>query len=150
MVVTMLCLGCGQENVAGARFCHECGTGLGVPAEDHLAPSGSQPMQGQSSASASPPPGAFVGRQREMADLKVVLDDALSGQGRLVMLGGEPGIGKTRTAQELAEYGKTKGAQVHWGWCFQEEGAPPYWPWILPLRSYIQLLSRVNTSLVYD
>ena len=32
----------------------------------------------------------------------VALDDAMSGQGRLVMLVGEPGIGKTRTSQELA------------------------------------------------
>ena len=43
----------------------------------------------------------FVGRQREMAELTSALDDALSDHGRLVMLVGEPGIGKTRTAQEL-------------------------------------------------
>ena len=41
--------------------------------------------------------GVFVGRQREMGDLKAALEDALSGRGRLVMLVGEPGIGKTRT-----------------------------------------------------
>ena len=44
----------------------------------------------------------FVGRQQEMAALEAALHDALFGQGRLVMLAGEPGIGKTRTAQELA------------------------------------------------
>ena len=42
-----------------------------------------------------------------MADLQAALDDAVSGQGRLVMLAGEPGIGKTRTAQELAGYAQT-------------------------------------------
>ena len=42
--------------------------------------------------------GVFVGRQREMGELKGCLEDALSGQGRLVTLVGEPGIGKTRTA----------------------------------------------------
>ena len=41
--------------------------------------------------------GVFVGRQQEMGELKAALEDALSGRGRLVMLGGEPGIGKTRT-----------------------------------------------------
>ena len=46
--------------------------------------------------------GVFVGRQREMGELKACLEDALSGRGRLVTLAGEPGIGKTRTAQELA------------------------------------------------
>ena len=44
--------------------------------------------------------GAFVGRQREMGELKAALEDALSGRGRLVTLVGEPGIGKTRTAEE--------------------------------------------------
>jgi len=57
----------------------------------------------------------FVGRQQEMAQLKAALDEALSGQGRLVMLTGDPGIGKTRTAQELASHAEEKGAVVLWG-----------------------------------
>ena len=73
--------------------------------------------------------GVFVGRQREMGDLKACLEDALSGRGRLVMLVGEPGIGKTRTAQELATYAGLRGAQVLWGRSYEEQGAPPYWPW---------------------
>ena len=44
----------------------------------------------------------FIGRQWELAELKAALDRALSGQGQLVMLAGEPGIGKTRTAQKLS------------------------------------------------
>ena len=63
----------------------------------------------------SPLRGTFVGRQWEMGLLKAALDDALSGKGRLVMLTGEPGIGKTRTAQELASHAETLGAQVLWG-----------------------------------
>jgi DNA-binding CsgD family transcriptional regulator len=82
--------------------------------------------------------GEFVGRQREMGKLKAVLEDALSGQGQLVMLVGEPGIGKTRTAQELAAHAEARGAQVLWGWCYEEEGAPPYWPWVQPIRAYVQ------------
>ena len=31
-----------------------------------------------------------------------------------------------------------RGAQVHWGRCYENEGAPPYWPWIQPLRAYVQ------------
>ena len=58
----------------------------------------------------SPISGAFVGRQRELAELKSALEDTISGQGRLVMLAGEPGIGKTRTAQELASPAETLGA----------------------------------------
>ena len=48
--------------------------------------------------------GVFVGRQREIGELKAALEDVLSGWGRLVMLVGEPGIGKTRTALELSTY----------------------------------------------
>jgi hypothetical protein len=83
---------------------------------------------------------AFVGRQPEMDELKSALEDALSRQGKLVMLVGEPGIGKTRTAQELAARAEQQGAYVLWGWSYEEAGAPPYWPWIQPLRSYIQQL----------
>ena len=82
--------------------------------------------------------GGFVGREREMGELNAALDDAISGHGRLVMLAGEPGIGKTRTAQELASHAETLGARVLWGWCYEREGAPPYWPWVQPVRSYVQ------------
>jgi len=80
----------------------------------------------------------FVGRQREMAELRSALDDAISGRGSIVMLAGEPGIGKTRMAQELAGHAQSLGAQVLWGWCYEGEGAPPYWPWIQPVRSYVR------------
>ena len=53
----------------------------------------------------------FVGRRREMAQLEATLAEALAGRGRMVMLAGEPGIGKTRTTQELAAQAKQQGAQ---------------------------------------
>ncbi|MCI0782372.1 MAG: AAA family ATPase, partial [Chloroflexi bacterium] len=81
--------------------------------------------------------GVFVGRQREMGELKACLEDALSGRGRLVMLVGEPGIGKSRTAQELATYAGLRQAQVLWGRCYEGEGAPSYWPWVQAIRSYV-------------
>jgi predicted ATPase len=82
--------------------------------------------------------GAFVGRQWEVGKLKVILEDALFSQGRLVMLAGEPGIGKTRTAQELSVYAVQCGAQVLWGRCYEELGMPPYWPWVQIIRSYVR------------
>jgi len=82
--------------------------------------------------------GVFVGRQREMGELKAALEDVLSGRGRLVMLVGEPGIGKTRTAQELATYAGLRGAQVLWGRCYDSAGVPPYWPWVQAIRSYVR------------
>ncbi|MCI0896114.1 MAG: protein kinase [Chloroflexi bacterium] len=82
--------------------------------------------------------GVFVGRQGEMSDLKAALEDSLSGRGRMVMLVGEPGIGKTRTAQELATYASLRGAQVLWGRCYEGQGAPSYWPWVQAIRSYVR------------
>jgi predicted ATPase len=80
----------------------------------------------------------FIGRQPEMAVLTAALDDALSGRGQMVMLAGEPGIGKTRLAQELAALAESLGAQVMWGWCYKHAGAPPYWPFVQPIRAYIE------------
>ena len=82
--------------------------------------------------------GVFVGRQHEMGELKATLEDALSGRGRMVSLAGDPGIGKTRTSQELATYAGLRGAQVLWGRCYEEQGVPPYWPWVQIVRSYVR------------
>ncbi len=53
------------------------------------------------------------------------------------MLVGEPGIGKTRTTQELALYAEKLGAQVLWGRCYDDEGTPSHWPWVQTIRSYL-------------
>ena len=59
--------------------------------------------------------GEFVGRRRELAYLRGWLTAAVEGQPRLVLCGGEPGIGKTRLASELAKVASTSyGAGVHW------------------------------------
>lgn len=93
--------------------------------------------------------GIFVGRHRELSELKASLEDSLSGMGRLIMLVGEPGIGKTRTAQELATYARLRGAQILWGRCHEERGMPPYWPWVQTIRSYVreQDQSRIRSEM---
>ena len=63
----------------------------------------------------------------------------MSGRGRMVMLVGEPGIGKSRTAEELATYAGLRNAQVMWGRCYEEQGAPPYWPWVQAIRSHVRV-----------
>jgi eukaryotic-like serine/threonine-protein kinase len=82
--------------------------------------------------------GVFVGRERELEDLRDGLEEALGGRGRLLLLVGEPGIGKTRTAEELATYARVRGAKVHWGRSHEGEGAPAYWPWAQAIRSYVR------------
>ena len=80
----------------------------------------------------------FIGRRQELALLSAALEDALSGRGQLVMLAGDPGIGKTRLAQKLASNAQSLGVQVLWGWCYEHAGAPPYWPYVQPIRNHIE------------
>ena len=82
--------------------------------------------------------GVFVGRERELRELEAGLEDALSGRGRLFLIGGEPGIGKSRLADELATLAKERGARVLWGRCWEAGGAPAYWPWVQSIRSYMR------------
>ncbi|HEX6116038.1 MAG TPA: AAA family ATPase [Solirubrobacterales bacterium] len=82
--------------------------------------------------------GVFVGRERELGELRAAADEARGGAGGLVLLVGEPGIGKTRTAEEVATYARVQGARVHWGRCHEGEGVPAYWPWAEAIRSYVR------------
>lgn len=75
-----------------------------------------------------------------MQVLRAGVEDALSGRGRLLLLTGDAGIGKTRTAEEIATYARERGAQVLWGRCVEEEGAPAFWPWVQVLRRAIRAL----------
>jgi tetratricopeptide (TPR) repeat protein len=81
---------------------------------------------------------AFVGREHELGELTAALEESISGHGRLFMLAGEPGIGKTRTTQELASYAENRGVRVLWGRSYEVGGAPAYWPWVQAMRSYVQ------------
>ncbi len=76
----------------------------------------------------------FVGRERELAALTAGLDDAFAGHGRLFLISGEPGIGKTRLAEELAACARERGADVLVGRCWEAGGAPAFWPWVQVLR----------------
>src|SRR5262245_8661770 len=89
-------------------------------------------------AGAGRPADTFVGREQAMAELRAALDDAFAGRGRLVFLVGEPGIGKTRTAEELVAVARQRGARVHGGRCYEEDGSPAFWPWVQVLRGCIR------------
>ena len=79
----------------------------------------------------------LVGREDELALLRAQLDQACAGAGSVALLAGEPGIGKTRTAEELAADARLRGARVLWGRCYEGEGAPAFWPWVQLIRGYL-------------
>ena len=82
----------------------------------------------------------LVNRVEEMRLLKEAVDDAIHGQGGLVLLYGEPGIGKTRLTRELGAYARLRGIQVLYGRCptlFRMDGVPPYVLWSEVIRDYL-------------
>ncbi|MEO6397265.1 MAG: protein kinase [Tepidiformaceae bacterium] len=91
--------------------------------------------------------GVFVGREKELERLRKAFDNAFAGHGNLVMLVGEPGIGKTRTSKEIETYARMRGAQVLVGKTHESAGMPPYWPWVEVGRSWSEQNNRDFTLL---
>ncbi len=66
----------------------------------------------------------------------------MGGRGRLFLTVGEPGMGKTRLADELARESRAAGARVLWGRAWERGGAPPYWPWVQIIRACVRGISE--------
>ena len=91
----------GSTRAAGLRELHQA-----------HPPAGSG-LDAASTAASRPPSragAAFVGRDRELAELVDGLEDVFAGRGRLFLLAGEPGIGKSRLADELTDARARAGA----------------------------------------
>ena len=99
-----------------------------VPAPSLVTPTATarQPTSGPMFAARTP----YVGREHERAEFASWLDQARKGNGSLVLIGGEPGVGKTRFTEEAAADATGQGAQVLVGRCYEIEGAPPYVPFV--------------------
>ena len=84
----------------------------------------------------------LIDRDREMNVLRKAADRAASGQGGIVFLYGEAGIGKTRLARELGAYARSRGMQVLSGRCpalFRMDGVPPYVLWEEVIKDYLEV-----------
>src|SRR3954468_4102051 len=81
---------------------------------------------------------AFVGREGPIELLESGLADALGGQGRIVLISGSAGIGKSRLVHEFSVRARARGIEAHWGRCLEAEGAPALFPWLAVLRGYAQ------------
>jgi DNA-binding winged helix-turn-helix (wHTH) protein len=98
--------------------------------------------RGAASASTPVETDPFVGRTRAMERLQRVVDGAAQGNGQVVCLVGDAGIGKTRTLAELARLSRTRGFSVWEGAAYDGGVAPAYWLWVEILRSAHADLSR--------
>ncbi len=80
----------------------------------------------------------FVGREQELRQLQQAYDAAVSGQGGLVMVVGEPGIGKTALCEQLATYVSIRGGRTLVGHCYEEGSLSlPYLAFVEAMRTYV-------------
>lgn len=86
----------------------------------------------------------LVGRTREADQLREHWNRAQNGQGRLVLLSGEPGIGKTRLAEEVLMEAAQSGAVVLRGGCYEYEATTPYLPFVEALRAWVHATESGN------
>ncbi|WP_431874927.1 BTAD domain-containing putative transcriptional regulator [Micromonospora marina] len=109
--------------------------------EQAVPPDRSSPAQpgGPAAAGRPAPPerdgGPLVGRDAELARLRVALDAATGHGGRVLTLVGEAGIGKTSLAAALGARAAATGVPVVWGRCPDVGQAPPFWLWSQVVRA---------------
>ena len=90
------------------------------------------------------PQNSLVGREREMAKLCAGLDEAAAGRGRLFLISGEPGVGKTRLADELAAAARAQGMTLMVGHCSEHDEAVAFLPFVEILESFIDRALNVD------
>lgn len=81
-------------------------------------------------AAARPGRTRYVGREAERAELRRLVRAAAGGSGGLAMVAGEPGVGKSRLAEEVAAEAGAAGFRVLTGRCYDTQGTPPYIPFV--------------------
>ena len=89
----------------------------------------------------------FVGRRRELDTLSQASVEAAAGRRRLLVVRGDPGVGKTFLAERAVEDAEAAGFRVVWGRCWPHGGAPPLWPW-QPMLA--ELLGKRGETLLAD
>ncbi|MGB8381367.1 MAG: AAA family ATPase, partial [Dermatophilaceae bacterium] len=88
----------------------------------------------------------MFGRARQLAVVDEARSDALAGHGRLLLITGEPGIGKSLLAQQAMDRAASEGFRVARGYAVDDAGAPPLWLWQRVGRYLPEVLSALTAS----
>jgi class 3 adenylate cyclase/tetratricopeptide (TPR) repeat protein len=122
-----------------------------APTEDRIAldiPAGAPPAEPRQVPLAALPQGGYLGavpenklvaREAELEHIATALDAVAAGHGRLVLLAGEPGVGKTRLAQETMLAARERGLHILVGRCYEQDTALPFSLFLEALTSAIAL-----------
>ena len=94
-------------------------------------------QSGKTTQPRSRPPSVLVGRGRDLASLLSGIDDTASSRGRLFLISGEPGVGKTRLADEVAAAAEAKGMALLIGHCSEHDEAVAYLPFVEVLENFV-------------
>ena len=106
---------------------------------------GDHGIAGRAEHDVAPAPIAgMVGRAQEVAALSAAVDSAVRGATGVVVVEGEPGIGKTRLLEEIAVIAGHRKALVVWGRCLEGNGAPAMWPWIQIIGAIMDQLAPTS------
>jgi DNA-binding SARP family transcriptional activator len=135
----------GPAAASGARVDAE-GNAVGGARAAVVSANGSTPaataVEPVTTSDIARPAAGLVGRDGELRQVMLALDEARTAT-RVVLVEGEPGIGKTRLIEEAAFAAAARGAVVLWGRAFEGGAAPAFWPWLPPLRT---LVGRLDTD----
>ena len=118
-------------------------------------PSAFPPLRVEDTSASSAAPlsqlvrGKLVGRAAELQQLTQHWAQAQQARGQLVMLSGEPGVGKTRLAQDLIAHAQKGGATILRGGCYEYEATTPYLPFVEAFREWThrQSPAQLRTAL---
>ena len=92
----------------------------------------------------------FVGREAELADLGRWLDQAVVGRGGLVLIGGEPGVGKIRLFEQVLDVARRRRCLALTGRCYEMEGTAPFMPFVEIIEQYARVAPSEVLRLVPD
>lgn len=116
-----------------------------APGAHHLSASAARIAASQLAPDAAAP---FVGRQAELARLRTLLAEAAASRGHVVLIEGEPGIGKSRLLAELVRHAQAAGACIVASRCYEIERSVPYQPVIeLATQAVERLRNAANPSI---
>ncbi|MGS0683932.1 ATP-binding protein [Nakamurella sp. GG22] len=88
----------------------------------------------------------MVGRETAMAAADAAIGAAVAGAGGLLLVSGDPGIGKSRFVQAVAERAADRELQPAWGYAVEDAGAPALWPWQRACRDWPEVTSALDTG----